>query len=159
MSQIDSLLDIMIDSLEKKKKVLVDIVVANTKQSSAIKSGDEQTAFTICVEEKNKLIAELERLDIGFQSTFERVKGELEKNKDQYKTKISALKKLIGDITGLSAQIEAGEARNRNAAINYFNGAKKRVNTVKRSIKVANDYYNIMNRIDPQTDKRFNERK
>jgi len=149
----------MLDSLEKKKRILVDIVAANAKQAKALKEDDDEGAFMKCVEQKQRLIDELTRLDIGFQSSFDRVKEELSNNKDKYHDAILKLKELITEITALSAQIEAGEKRNRNLATTVFSNKRKASAAVKRSVKAASDYYKVMSKIDPQTDKRFNQSK
>jgi len=156
MTEMETMLDIMIDSLKKKRRVLSDIMDANTKQSKAIKEGNDGVAFDECIEEKKKLINELERLDIGFQASFDRIKDELIASKEKYADKIEELKKLISDITAFSVQIEAGEKRNKAMFTQMIIGRRREMMATKRSVKAANDYYKIMNKIDPQLDKRFN---
>ena len=156
MTELETMLDIMTDSLRKKRKVLSDIMDANTKQAKALKENDDYVAFDECIETKKNLITELQRLDVGFQTTFDRIKEELNGNKEQYADKIQILKNLISDITALSVQIEAGEKRNKALFTQMLATRRREVTTTKRSVKAANDYYKIMNKMDPQLDKRFN---
>ena len=89
-------LQIMIDSLKKKTDILIKIVSLNEKQNEILTKEElNQDAFENNMHEKGECIDELEKLDEGFQSVFDRIKEELSSNKQLYFNEIETMKKLI----------------------------------------------------------------
>ena len=60
------------------------------------------------------------------------------------------MQKQIREVTDLSVQIQAQEARNKTSLQNRFNMMKKDIQNAKRSTKLANQYYKNVNRIDAE---------
>lgn len=80
---------IMIQSLEKKEQVLDKIIELDTVQKNQLEDPNlTPDDFDDVVEQKSKLIEQLDNLDSGFEKLFERVKEELEGNKEAYKEEI-----------------------------------------------------------------------
>ena len=100
-------LQIMIDSLIKKKDILQKIVEYNTEQESILKEAEfNGDAFQKNMELKSECIDELNRLDEGFQMVYDRVKEDVQMYKQNYKSDIERLQQLIREVTSLSAAIQ-----------------------------------------------------
>lgn len=151
---MNNYLEIMKDSLVKKIGVLEKIEELDrvqTKLFSEDPFDEEKTRASF--EEKGKYIEELDRLDAGFQSLFNKMKEQLEGNKDQYKEEIKEMQSLIKRVTELSVTIESQEKRNKELATNRFNSMRKEISNAKRSTSLAKHYYSAMNNVlnvDPQ---------
>ena len=150
----ENYVDIMLQSLKKKEQVLKAIIDENLKQREILEdvNGDAD-AFDATMEMKAKLIEQLEQLDSGFEKLFERMKDELEGNKDKYAGQIRQMQQYIRSVTDKSIEIQAQEARNKDLMISKFASVKKQVKTMRRSSAAASQYYKTMskvNLIDPQ---------
>lgn len=89
-------LQIMIDSLEKKKKVLQDIVDYNIQQENILQEKEfDGDIFQKNMEEKSACIDILNSLDEGFQSVYDRVRDDIQMYKQNYKNDIQRLQELI----------------------------------------------------------------
>ena len=145
---------IMIDSLKKKVDVLNQIGAFNQEQKVLIQADTlDLEAFNALVEKKGKCIDTLTNLDSGFQKLYDRVKEALDGKRDSYKPQIQEMKDLIAEIMQLSMSIQAEEERNKETIKAHFAKLKKEVYQIKNSQKIAQSYYNNMNKInliDPQ---------
>ena len=147
-------LQIMIESLEKKIVVLDQIMELNTRQAeiSAHQPMDME-AYDKTMEEKGKLIDEINKLDDGFTSTYELVKDEVQKNPEGYRTKVLEMQELIRVAVEKGVTIEAQEKRNRSALETVFRMKRQEIKQLKVSNTAALKYYKSMSRInevDPQ---------
>lgn len=146
--------NIMIQSLNKKIKVLEEIKRLNQLQKELLE--DEKSsvdAFDKTVEDKSDCIKQLEQLDDGFDTLFDKVKDELNNNKEVYADRIRKMQELIRQITDLSMELQAQESRNKDLMTRKFVSIKERAKVVRTNTKVANQYYkNMMNLhyVDPQ---------
>lgn len=142
-------MQVMIQSLTKKKAVLEGICEDNLRQKDLLKTDapdiDEWEAI---VKEKAEKIDQLNLLDDGFNSLYQRVREELTKNREQYAEEIRSMQKLITGITELIVNIEAQEARNKELAAAQFSKMKKQVRQVKQTSKAAEAYRNNMKKIN-----------
>lgn len=150
---------IMIQSLQKKIRILDAIMQINQRQREELEDPAlDPDDFDKTFEEKAELIDSLESLDAGFQELYERVKDELNENRDAYREEIATMQKYIRSLTEKSADIQAQEARNKNLMEKKFASVRKQVKEVRKSQKVVNQYYKNMmktNYIEPQfTDKK-----
>ncbi len=144
MAEIKRYIEILTESLRKKKKILEDILEENEKQAGAIRDEESMEAFEATVTAKSKLLWDMEALDNGFETVYERVKEGLEDQKEKYKAEISEMQALISEITDLSVRIQASEQRNKKLAEGYFSGARRQIRESKKSVRVASDYYKSM---------------
>lgn len=145
---------IMLQSLEKKEKILDNIILLNQRQRDGLEdplfSSDE---FDEIVEGKSKLIDQLLQLDSGFEKIFERMKEELEVKREAYADEIKSMQALIKSITDKSVQIQAQEARNKNLMIQKFESIKQQAKSVRVGGKALEQYRQNMtgvNLVDPQ---------
>ena len=140
-------LDILEDSLLKKIEILGKIEEENELQKQILSenSEDGQEAFDKTVDRKSELIEQLELLDEGFQTLFDKIKAEISNNKDAYKDQIRKLQDLIRQVSAKSASIEASEHRNKRLAEAYFSGLRQKMNISRQSSAAAFNYYQNMN--------------
>lgn len=150
----ETYIDIMIQSLEKKIKVLEEIKKQNIVQKNVLEDDKaEADAFDATVERKSALINQIMQLDSGFDKLFERVRDELNANGEAYRDKIRTMQDLIRKITDLSMEVQAQEARNKDLMTRKFVMVRQRAKAVRTNTKAANQYYQNMmqlNVIDPQ---------
>ncbi len=140
-------LDMLEESLQKKIIILKKIEEQNEKQRDILKSPKEvdEAAFDRTIEAKGELIEQIIAIDDGFQSLFDKVKGEVDANKTLYSDQIRRMQGLIQEVTGLSASIEASEHRNKMLAEKYFSSAREQMTQSKHSSSAAFNYYQTMN--------------
>lgn len=146
--------DVMIQSLQKKVKVLEEIKKQNIKQKEVLEDDRaEVEAFDEIVEAKSALIEQIMQLDSGFDKLFERVKEELNTNKESYADKIKTMQSLIRQVTDLSMELQTQEARNKELMTRKFVSVRERAKVVRTNTKAVSQYYQNMmqlNVIDPQ---------
>lgn len=146
--------DIMIQSLQKKVKVLEEIKKLNLLQKELLEDDKaEADDFDKTVEDKAACIEQITQLDSGFDKLFERVRDELNVNKDAYADKIKTMQRLIRQVTDLSMELQAQEARNKDLMTRKFVSIRERAKVVRTNTKAASQYYQNMmqlNVIDPQ---------
>lgn len=146
--------DIMIRSLKKKIQVLEEIKKINITQKNLLEDDkSDADEFDKTVEEKAKLIQQMEQLDSGFDKLFDRVKEELDTKRETYAPQIKNMQDLIRQITDISMELQAQESRNKDLMTRKFVSIRERAKVVRTNKKVANQYYQNMmqlNVIDPQ---------
>lgn len=136
---------ILADSLDKKIEVLKKIQTYNEEQEKAFSESEpDMDSFDAAIEEKEKLIQELTKLDQGFETMYERVKTELDVNRGEYKDQIAELQKKITVITELSNAIQAKEARNKKLIENYFAKQRVEIKQSRQRAKAAYGYQQSM---------------
>lgn len=141
-------LQILKDSLVKKKDILLTIEEENKNQENALKATPVSfDDFEAIVDKKSVLIDELNKLDQGFESVYDRIKDSLLANKEKFKGQIEDFKALISEITDLSVSIQAQEARNKSLVEKFF--SKSRENIQSERIR-AKSSYDFMNRMSGQ---------
>ena len=148
-------LDMMADSLRRKIAALEEIEKVNAEQKTLFEQGDamDDDAFDASVNRKGELIDEIDKLNDGFTSLFEKVKVEIGENKAKYAAQIKEIQEQIRRITELSNSVQAQEARNKAIADRYFTEARRKLADGKRSSGTAMKYYQTMSKsanIQPQ---------
>ncbi len=140
-------ISILEESLEKKSRLLDRIAESSDRQRELLaRERMDPEAFDECVDEKGRLIEELESLDEGFEALYDRVREELEGNRARYRTQIERMKKLITAITEKSVSIQATEARNKKRLEEYFSGERAGIGSGRKSSRAAYDYYKSMSK-------------
>lgn len=109
-------------------------------------------AFDDNMKAKGSCIDELDLLDEGFQSLYDRIKEELAGNKTKYSSEIAAMKQLIKGVTELGAKIEVQEAHNKVKVEAMFRRERQEHREAKRSASMAKSYYQNMSKLsnEPQ---------
>ncbi|MDE6233469.1 MAG: flagellar protein FliT [Lachnospiraceae bacterium] len=156
MDRDSDYIKILIESLNKKVEVLDGILKENEKQKSAVSEEKINDAlFEETLENKEKYINELNNLDIGFETVYNRVRDVLqdEKSKSIYGEQIRQLKDLIGMITDRTLEIQRQEKSNEQLVMKKLAKERSEITQVRNARKAASDYYKSMNKvnyIDPQ---------
>lgn len=154
MTSSNNYIVILIQSLKKKNYVLDRIIIANQKQKEALEDPNlDPEDFDKIVDEKSRLIEELEQLDGGFEQIYDRVREELQEKKEAYKEEIREMQRLIRELTDKSATIQTGELRNKELMQRKFAEVKRQVREIRSSQKIVNQYYKNMMKtsyVDPQ---------
>lgn len=149
MEKMDDYVQIMVESLEKKSELLARLIEKNTAQTACIegKTFDEidWDAFNLLIAEKEIAIDRINKMDEGFQSLYDRVKQQLNEDKDKYAAQIKEIQRLIGVVTDQGVEIRTEEERNRKLIESIMGGKKKTIRQTRNSLKVANSYAQTMN--------------
>ena len=137
-------LDILEESLVKKNQILDELKTLSEGQYECIT--DESSLLESLdpfIEKKGKLIEELEVLDTGFESLYEKVSQELKENREKYSEQIKRMQQLITKITEKSTAIQAQEERNKNLIDNYFGRRRTEVREGRINSRAAMNYYKV----------------
>ena len=139
---MDNYLDILEDSLKKKKDLLDEIFESNERAKGIFTTttGDTDVIDTY-IEEKGRLIERLEELDEGFQTVYERVAEEISKNKNLYSDKIKRLQALVREVSAGTAKVQAQESRMKADFERYLEKQKSNIGEGRRNSKAAMAYY------------------
>lgn len=144
----------LIDGLKQKNEIMDHLISLSEEQQRIVGEKEiDWDAFDRTIDEKDEYIQNLEKLDEGFQAIFDRIKAEVNSNRDKYKSYIVELQQLIKLVTEKSTSLMALEQRTKAKVTNGFGSQRQRFKQNKESSKVVNSYYNSMNRmnyIDPQ---------
>lgn len=151
MENNGSYLDLMIDSLNKKIHLLEKIQEVNVHQKQIVSDARfEMEELDATVEEKGRYIDEINKLDDGFETLYERVREALQENKSQYSQQISVMQQLIQRVVELSASIEAEEKRIKAGVENQFSKVKQAVKETRKNSRAVSNYYKNMTKLDSE---------
>lgn len=148
MSDTVKYLNIMIESLEKKEK-LMSLLLEKTEAQGELISGKEYDGvnwaqFTVYMNEKESAIQKIDELDDGFDQIYKRVQKDLDEDATRYKDQIKKLQVLITALTDIGVKISAKENRNKTDIDRIMTAAKANIRSAKKNIKVSNDYIKSM---------------
>ena len=142
---MDNYLEILEDSLKQKSVILDKIMEYNGKQEALLKQEKMSLEdFDFYMDQKDELIEQLNRLDDGFETLYERIRQQLQENKDAHKEQIGRLQKLITQVTEKSVSIQAQEARNKKLVEEYLSRERQQLGQDRQTSKAAYDYYKSM---------------
>lgn len=133
---------ILIESLKKKKEALEEILKYTKQQETVLgeENFDEET-FDVLIEKKQQYITVINKLDEGFEVTFERVKSELGEHKEMFKNEITSLQELIRQVTDVSTQIQVLENRNKLSFENKMQTKRQNIKMARKSSQSVSKYY------------------
>lgn len=151
MENTKNYLQVLSESLDKKITIL-DKLEALTAQQKSIAQAEEfdDDAFDANTDGKAKLIAELEKLDNGFQILYDNIKAQITCNKELYRQQIEQLQAKISMILDKNAALLVEEENNRKLIAARFTSLKKEVYQIKKSRDMAASYYKNMNNISSE---------
>lgn len=146
MSQ--SSIQILVESLGKKSRLLDDIIRENDVQEDILKQEElDMDALNASTDRISSLAEALEKLDEGFETVYDRTREELIANKAAYRDEIAQMKKLISGITDKVVRINAARMRNKMRADQQFKKSRDRIGKSTSKMKVSKNYYNSMNNL------------
>ncbi len=145
MEQTGVYVTILYESLVRKKKYLSELLSLTKEQEQLAKASEfDEDAFLQIIEKKDILIENINEGDKGFNSVYERVKGELKGNPSAFKEQLEKIQALIRECVDTGLEIEALEERNRSSLEQAIARGFKGMNMAKQSRSVANKYYKSM---------------
>lgn len=140
------------ESLNKKVSILDELIELTELQKKLLHSAEfDDNAFNDSIDKKSFLIGELEKLDNGFQSLFDRISSEIEGKREIYRSEIKDMQDKITMIMDKSVHLQTLEARNKALADKTFISLKKEVKEMKKSRQTAANYYKSMNKITEES--------
>ena len=135
----------MEESLVKKIELLEQLQVLNQEQKDILE--DYNTSpddLEENMDKKSSIIDVLDKMDDGFQNLYDKIKPEIESNREAYATEIKNMQESIRKITDLSANLQAEEARNKELAKNRFSFVRSQIKDTRANQKAVASYYNSM---------------
>lgn len=140
---------ILLQSLEKKNKLLDQMILQNSVQEGILKQEEfDMDAFDAAIDKQSSYVEELDKLDQGFEAVYDRTREELINNKEQYSTEIKRMKEQIQQITDKIVTLNAGNMRNKMLAENQFKKKKHEISNGVSKNRAARNYYNNMNNLN-----------
>lgn len=147
MNDVITLLNILTDGLEKKKSKLTEIYDYTKNQDLLLQTEPfDMKGFNNIIKNKQFRIDTVIQIDEGFQPTYERVSGFLEKNPEIYRDYIELMKTLIKEIGELGIQIQVLEEKNYNRFKVISKLMKEEVKTFRTNKKAVTNYYDTYNK-------------
>lgn len=135
-------LKVLEESLRKKLQVLDEVQAYNEKQKQIFESEDvDLELFDKAIEEKGKLIEQINKLDEGFEILYANIAEELKGNKGMYTEHIQMLQQLVKQVTDKSVAVQTQEARNKALIEEYFAKERAGIRQKRKTSKAAYDYY------------------
>ena len=140
---------ILLQSLEKKNELLDHMIRQNAVQEEILKREEfDMDAFDEAIDKQSGYVEQLERLDRGFESVYDRVRDELMENRERYRDEITRMKEQIQQITDKIVTLNAGNMRNKMLAENQFKRKRQEIGAGASKNRVAKNYYNNMNKLN-----------
>lgn len=136
-------------SLEKKVQIL-DFIIEKNKEQRLLFTDDTLPPERLeeNIKEKGDLIDQLNKLDDGFETVYNRVREVLADGKEAYQEDIKRMQELIREITDKSTTIQAQEQRNHELAVQKFSTIKKEIRKARTTTQVASKYYKSMSNMN-----------
>ncbi len=139
---------ILAESLEKKNRLLDDIIRENEVQENILKQEElDMDALDASVDRIGSLAEALEKLDDGFETVYEHTREELMANKSAYRSQIAYMQEMISQITDKVVRINAARMRNQMKAESQFQKSRNQIGKAASKMKVSKNYYNSMNNL------------
>ena len=140
---------VLLQSLEKKNQLLDQMIRQNGIQEEILKQEEfDMDAFDATIDQQSAYVEQLDQLDRGFESVYDRVREELMENKERYRNEITRMKEQIQQITDKIVTLNAGNMRNKMLAENQFKKKRQEIGTGASKNRVARNYYNSMNNLN-----------
>lgn len=159
MEEAAQYIDMMVASLQKKIGLLDSIIEMNKKV--AVLAGKADMDFEelrSLLDERETVVNEINQMDSGFQTVFDKVKEALDKDKARYRQQILSMQSDIRQITERIVQIEKLESQNRLLMDGQFAKMRSDVQKAKKGVNVAQNYYKSMSKT-VVTDAQFLDKK
>ncbi len=99
----ENYIDIMVESLQKKSRVLDGLIDKCDAQAEVIADNEygdiNWNQFNLLIADKEVLITRLNELDDGFEALYDRVGDEVKNNSERYAVQIKKIQELIKEFT------------------------------------------------------------
>ena len=147
--------NMMVDSLDRKKRILEYILVKTREQESLLKDEEmDPDAFQAIIDEKGEQIDELNKIDEGFDTLFSYVEKEIKENRMTYRKQIEQMQQLIGAVSELGIQIQALEHQNSGHFKVYLANQRKLIRDFNVNSRTTTSYNQNMANV-PKTEQSY----
>lgn len=146
MSNIDKVyMSLLIDAVTKKEQLLEQLILETIKQNNCMKDDDflEDKYYEI-YDLKSKLIAEIEKIDDGFESIYQKVREEMQGNQYEYEQEIKKIQVRIREIMDRTVKLQKLEQDNKFKFDAFIKRKSNQVKTYSANKKSAATYYKNM---------------
>lgn len=151
MEKTTNYLQVLSESLDKKLTILSELCDLTEEQKAIAEAEDfDEEAFNRNVNQKAALIEELEKMDRGFQSLYNRIKAQITDRREQFRDEIALLQEKIRRILDQSSALQVAEQRNKKLIEQRFAALHKEARQVKKTREMAANYYKNMNNISSE---------
>lgn len=141
MEEKSTYINVLIMSLKKKITILEKVEKTVSTEGDLLKNSNTTVdQLSLIDDEKVEQLAELDKVDEGFQRVYERVKEEFADNKYKYEEEIKIMQGLIKTISDFTAKIQAQEIRNKQLMDLYIQRKKQEVRAFKVNHRSASTY-------------------
>jgi chromosome segregation ATPase len=145
-------LGMMLDVLERKKRVLDSIYEATKDQENALRADEiDEKAFNAAIDKKTELIDKLNEMDEGFQKLYDRISRKISEKGEEHADVIRRLQTLIQELTDLSVSVSSLEKKNKETLDKRVDEIRKGKKNFKVSRQTADKYYKNMNGLNAVT--------
>ena len=135
----------MRDSLDKKVDLLKKLQGLNLEQKNILEDYDSAPEdLDENMDKKSAIIERLDKMDEGFQGLFDKVKKDLNDNRDEYAEDIKSMQELIREITDISNDLRTKEMQNKDLAKKRFSYVRSQIRETKHGQKAVASYYASM---------------
>lgn len=139
---------VLSDSLIMKMDVLKQIFSLTKEQNLILSEKNAEKLdverFDEIVEQKGKLIEQMQELDKGFDSVYKKIGSSISENKELYRSQILQMQNLIRSITDISIQLQSLEQANKTKFNTFVRNKRHAISQFKQSNRVATSYYQNM---------------
>lgn len=147
--------NMMVDSLNRKKRILEYILVKTREQENLLKDEEmDPDAFQAIIDEKGDQIDELNKIDEGFDTLFSYVEKEIKDNRMVYRAQIERMQQLIGEVSELGIQVQALEHQNSGHFKVYLANQRKAIREFHVNNRTTSSYYQNMANV-PKTEQSY----
>lgn len=136
---------ILCDSLQKKLTLIKRLLELTREQAGVLaQEKPDMEVFNEKITQKEVLLKEIQELDEGFTSLFEKTGDELKEKKEQYQARILEMQNCIRAITDCGVELEGMEKRNKEKFQQYLLQERKEIRDSRRSSQTAVSYHQNM---------------
>ena len=145
-TEVGNYLELMADSLVKKGKKLEEVLELTKAQETLLSKEEfDEKNFDNLINKKSALIEEINKLDEGFELTYNRVREMIKENPEAYRDKIEKLQNSIRTLVDKGVEIEACERRNQIKFDLKVSKGKDKIRSYNLNSNAVTKYYSNMN--------------
>ena len=146
---MDTYLKMLGESLDKKIAILERIMQIDQNELELLKKEQfDMDGFDKSVDEKLKLMGQIDKLDEGFEMVYDRIRTQMLERKAEYAVQIKHLQQQISRITEMNVSIQALESRIKLAMDSFAKRENTTMNQRRNSGKAAQSYFNNMRKLN-----------
>ncbi len=153
-------INIMLDTLRKKDRILDKLYTLTKKQAELLEEENlDIDAFNETISSKQTELDALNKLDEGFLDMYNKVSGVLKENASEYSQEVEGAKALIKRQMDISVELQALEEKNRTRLAMCLTNGKQKIKDFKVSSRTAAAYYKNMANKHQEGDSYFLDQK